>query len=450
MGTTRKSFRPRGRTAAVALAAIAAMGASLLAGCSSDSDTAGSGASGSGNGNGGGKTTLTVGTFGVFGYKQAGLYDEYQKLHPNITIKENVIERNDTYYPQLLTHLAAGSGLSDIQAIEVGNINEVVTTQAAKFEDLSKASGVEKSNFLDWKWAQATTADNKTIGLGTDIGPMAICYRTDLFKKAGLPTDRTKVGALWAGDWQKYIDAGKTYKQNAPAGTTFTDSAAGLYQAVSNSYSERYYDSSGKVIYKTSPGVKTAWNLAMEAATGGLTGKLKLFDKAWDQAFANAKFAALPCPAWMLGYIQEKAGDAGKGKWDVAAAPKSANWGGAFIGVPSAGKNKAEAVKLAAWLTAPEQQAKVFAKQASFPSAVGAYDLPAVKDAKHAYFNNAPIGEIFAAAAKGIPTLVIGPKDQQIYTAITDVGILQVEQQGKTPAQGWSAAEKEIDNALDQ
>jgi cellobiose transport system substrate-binding protein len=196
--------------------------------------------------------------------------------------------------------------------------------------------------------------------------------------------------------------------------------------------------------------VKTAWNLAMEAATGGLTGKLKLFDKAWDQAFANAKFAALPCPAWMLGYIQEKAGDAGKGKWDVAAAPKSANWGGAFIGVPSAGKNKAEAVKLAAWLTAPEQQAKVFAKQASFPSAVGAYDLPAVKDAKHAYFNNAPIGEIFAAAAKGIPTLVIGPKDQQIYTAITDVGILQVEQQGKTPAQGWSAAEKEIDNALDQ
>jgi cellobiose transport system substrate-binding protein len=447
MGTTTKSHRHRSRrTAAVALAAVAALGASLLAGCSSDSgNTSSPGSSG-----GKGKTTITVGTFGVFGYKQAGLYDEYEKAHPNITIKENVIERNDTYYPQLLTHLAAGSGLSDIQAIEVGNINEVVTTQAAKFEDLSKASGVDKSNFLPWKWAQATTADNKTVALGTDIGPMAICYRTDLFKKAGLPTDRTKVGALWAGDWSKYIDAGKTYKKTAPKGTTFMDSAAGLYQAVSNSSSERYYDTGGNVIYKTSPGVKTAWDLAMEASTGGLTGKLKLFDKAWDQAFANGKFASLPCPSWMLGYIQEKSGDSGKGKWDVAAAPKPANWGGSFIGVPSAGKNKAEAVKLAAWLTAPEQQAKVFAKQASFPSAPGAYDLPAVKDAKHAYFNNAPIGEIFASAAKSIPTLVIGPKDQQIYTAITDVGILQVEQQGKTPAQGWGAAVKEINNALDQ
>ncbi|MDX3074711.1 extracellular solute-binding protein [Streptomyces sp. MI02-7b] len=453
MRTTRKSNRPRGRTAAVALTAVAALGVSLLSGCSKDSDdAAGGGGTSQGTDKSAdkGELTLTVGTFGVFGYKQAGLYEEYEKAHPGITIKENVIERNDAYYPQLLTHLAAGSGLSDIQAIEVGNINEIVTTQAAKFEDLSKAAGVEKSNFLDWKWAQATTADGKTVGLGTDIGPMAICYRKDLFQKAGLPTDREAVGRLWAGDWQKYVDTGEQYTRKAPKGTTFLDSAAGLYQAVSNGAAERYYDSSGKVVYKTSPAVKNAWNLAMEAATGKMTAKLKLFDKAWDQGFANARFASLPCPSWMLGYIQEKSGAAGKGNWDVAAAPKPANWGGSFVGVPSAGKHKEEAVELAAWLTAPEQQAKVFAKQASFPSAPGAYDLPEVKDAKHEYFDDAPIGTIFADAAKTIPTLVIGPKDQQIYTAITDVGILQVEQQGKSPEQGWAAAEKEIDNALDQ
>jgi cellobiose transport system substrate-binding protein len=448
MGTSRIPNRPRGRITAVALTAVAALGTSLLAGCASDSsDDSSSGSSGSG---GKGKTTLTVGTFGVFGYKQAGLYAEYEKAHPDITIKENVIERNDAYYPALLTHLAAGSGLDDIQAIEVGNINEIVTTQAAKFEDLSKASGVNKSNWLPWKWSQATTSDGRTVGLGTDIGPMAICYRKDLFQKAGLPTDRDQVGALWAGDWKKYIDAGKKYTKSGPSGTYFTDSAAGLYQAVSNSYTQRYYDSGGKVIYKTSPAVKEAWDLAMEAATGRMTAKLKQFDKSWDQAYANGKFATVACPSWMVGYIKEKSGASGKGNWDVAAAPKPANWGGSFIGVPSAGKNKAEAVKLAAWLTAPEQQAKVFAKQASFPSTPGAYDLPAVKNAKDDYFNNAPTGEIFAQAAKGIPTLVIGPKDQQIYTAITDVGILQVEQQGKTPAQGWAAAQKEIDNTLDQ
>ncbi|MDJ0461038.1 extracellular solute-binding protein [Streptomyces sp. H27-C3] len=439
--------RTRSSRRVVVVAAVVALGAGLLGGCAEDSD--GGGGAGGGKKDTAGKTTIEIGTFGVFGYKQAGLYDEYMKLNPKIMIKEDVTERNDTYYPELLTHLAANSGLQDIQAIEVGNINEVVTTQADKFEDLSKAEGVDKANWLDWKWAQGSAKDGKTIALGTDIGPMAMCYRKDLFKKAGLPTDRAAVGKLWAGDWQKYVDTGKKYKAKAPKGTTFTDSAAGLFSAVNNGFAQRFYDEQGELIYQDSPAVKTSWDLAMQAAEGGLTGKLKQFDKSWDQAYANGTFASVACPPWMLGYIKEKAGKAGEDQWDVASAPKPANWGGSFIGVPKAGKNKAEAVKLAAWLTAPEQQAKLFDKQASFPSTPSAYDMKAVAGAKNPYFGDAPTGQLYATAAKGIPTLVIGPKDQQIGTAINDVGILQVEQQGKSPQQGWDAAMKEIENAVD-
>ncbi|MGR8010407.1 ABC transporter substrate-binding protein [Streptomyces hypolithicus] len=433
---------------AVVAVAVVALGAGLLGGCAEDGDETGGGSPG-GTKDTKGRTTIRIGTFGVFGYKQAGLYDEYMKLNPKIAIQEDVTERVDTYYPELLTHLAANSGLQDIQAIEVGNINEIATKQADKFEDLSKAAGVDKSKWLDWKWSQATTKDGRTVALGTDIGPMGMCYRKDLFKKAGLPTDREAVGKLWAGDWQKYVDAGKDYKANGPSGTTFTDSAAGLFAAVNNGYAERFYNARGELIYKDSPAVKTAWDLAMQAAEGGLTGKLKQFDKAWDQAYANGTFATVSCPPWMLGYIKEKAGAAGEDKWDVAAAPKPANWGGSFIGVPKGGKNAAEAVKLAAWLTAPEQQAKLFDKQASFPSTPPAYDMRAVSGAKNPYFGDAPTGKLFAEAARGIPTLVLGPKDQQIGTAFGDVGILQVEQQGKSPGEGWKAALKEIDNAVD-
>ncbi|MET9292923.1 extracellular solute-binding protein [Streptomyces sp. NPDC003077] len=431
----------------VTLVAASALAAGLLAGCADDGSEDGSKAAGGGRD--GGRTTITVGTFGVFGYQQAGLYKEYERLHPDVRIKENVIERNDTYYPQLLTHLAAGSGLSDIQAVEVGNINEVVTTQADKFEDLSKAPGVDKSRWLDWKWAQATTKDGRTVGLGTDIGPTAMCYRKDYFRQAGLPTQRDEVGKLWAGDWRKYVDVGTAYMKRAPKGTTFTDSAAGLFAAVNNGYAERFYDRAGKLIYRDSPAVKTAWNLAMRAATGKMTARLKQFEKPWDQAFANGRFATVACAPWMLGYIKEKAGAAGEDKWDVAPAPRPANWGGSFIAVPKAAKNKAEAIKLAAWLTAPEQQARVFAKQASIPSTPSAYAMPEVKDARNPYFGGAPTGKIFSAAARGIPTLVIGPKDQQIGNAFSDVGILQVEQQGKSPAEGWNAALKDIENAVD-
>ncbi|WP_329166977.1 extracellular solute-binding protein (plasmid) [Streptomyces sp. NBC_01717] len=433
---------------AVALTAVVALGAVLLAGCADDSDTPGSRSSGGTNGKG--KITVTIGVFGVFGYKQAGLYDEYERLNPGVTIKETSIERLDQYYPQLLTHLGTGSGMQDIQALEVGNISEIVNRHSDQFVDLGKAQGVDKNSFVPWKWAQATTASGRTVGLGTDIGPIAICYRKDLFKKAGLPTDPEKVGKLWTGDWQKYVNAGKAYMANAPQGTTFVDAAGGVYNAVISGSVERYYDKDGKLIYKDSPAVKEAWNLAMDVIEGKMTAKLKQFDQTWDQAYANGRFATVSCPPWMLGYIKEKAGTKAEDQWGIASAPKPANWGGSFLSVPEAVKNKDEAIKLATWLTAPEQQAKLFQKQGSFPSSQAAYELPEVASAKHDFFDDAPIGEIFTDAAKDIPTLVIGEKDQIIQNTITDVGILQVEQQGKTPDQGWAAAVKDIDNALDQ
>jgi cellobiose transport system substrate-binding protein len=196
--------------------------------------------------------------------------------------------------------------------------------------------------------------------------------------------------------------------------------------------------------------VKAAWNAAMTVATSNMSAKLKQFDPTWDQGFANASFATVACPAWMMGYIQEKAGASGSGNWDVAAAPTAANWGGSFLGVPTASKHQADAVALAKWLTAPEQQEKVFAKQASFPSTPAAYPNLKPAAATTTYFSNAPITQIFSDSAKTIPVQTFGIKDQPIGTAITDIGILQVEQKGKTPAQGWSAATKEIKDVLGQ
>ncbi|MEW1719423.1 ABC transporter substrate-binding protein [Streptomyces sp. NPDC093109] len=444
---TRSSYR------VVVLMAVAALGAGVLSGCSKDSDEPSDGATSATSGGGGsekGKTTLTVGLFGAFGYQEAGLYDDYMKLNPDIVIKQTTIERNENYYPPLLTHLGTGSGLADIQGVEIANINEVTSTQADKLMDLGKAPGVQKDSFLPWKWGQATNAAGKTIGLGTDIGPQGICYRKDLFAKAGLPTDRDEVSKLWAGDWQKYLDTGKRFQAKAPSGVSFVDAAGGVLNAILGGSPDRFYDKSGKIIYKTNPGVREAWDTAAGFAEAGLSAKLQQFTPAWNSGYANSKFATVACPPWMLGYIQDKAGAAGKDKWDVAATPTPSNWGGAFLTVPEAGKNKEEAAKLAAWLTAPEQQATLFTKRASFPSSQGAYALPAVKDAKHEYFDNAPIGEIFIKAAQDMPVQILGPKDSIIQQNLSDIGMLQVDQKGKSSKDGWNAAVKAIDNALDQ
>ncbi|NGO14456.1 extracellular solute-binding protein [Streptomyces sp. HC44] len=430
----------------VVLGAVTALGAGLLAGCADDGGDDGDSNS---SGGGSGKTTITLGLFGTQGFKEAGLYKEYEKLNPNIKIAETVIERNENYYPPLINHLTTNSGLQDIQAVEVGNIAEIAQTQASKLMDMSKVEGVEESNWLDWKWKQAQTKDGQVVGLGTDIGPLGICYRTDLFKAAGLPTDREEVSKLWAGSWDEFLKVGGDYKKKAPEGTTFLDSPGGLLNAVLSSESEKFYDASGEVIYKTNPAVKAGFDLTAQAAEDGLVGKQTQFQPGWDTTIANSKFAAVSCPPWMLGYLKGKSKPESAGKWDVATAPKAGNWGGTFLSVPKSGKNTKEAAKLVAWLTAPEQQAKLFDVQGSFPSSPAAYDLPLVKNAKNDMTGETPIGTIFAAAAKEIPAQVIGPKDQIIQQGLTDNGVILVTK-GQSGEEAWKTATKTIDNNLEK
>ncbi|MEU5465315.1 extracellular solute-binding protein [Streptomyces althioticus] len=430
---------------ALAVAAVVSLGTGLLAGCADDGGDDSSGGSSSGEG----KTTITMGLFGTMGFKEAGLYAEYEKLNPDIKIQENVVERNENYYPALVNHLTTNSGLMDVQAIEVANIAEVVGTQADKFTDMSKVEGVKKDGWLPWKWEQATAKGGETIALGTDVGPMAICYRKDLFEKAGLPSDRAEVGKLWAGDWNKFIATGEKYKKAAGKDSVFMDSPGGLLNAVLSSEKEKFYDASGEVIYKTNPAVKAAFDLTAEAAEKGLVQSQTQFQPAWDTTIANSKFATVACPPWMLGYIKGKSKPDAAGKWDVAVAPKSGNWGGSFLGVPKSGKNVEEAQKLVAWLTAPEQQAKLFKVQGSFPSAPAAYDSPEVTGATNEMTGDAPIGEIFSAAAEQIPVQVIGPKDQIIQQGLTDNGVILVTK-GKSAEEAWETATKTIDNNLDQ
>jgi cellobiose transport system substrate-binding protein len=433
MRTTHRRYLKR--TAAFLSAALLTTG---IAACGDD---------GGGSGNSSdGKVTLNVGLFGVMGYKEAGLFKKYEAEHPNITIKDTATADEQNYYRTLQTRLAANSGLADIQAIEVGRIREVATTQSAKFTDMSKAAGVQQSDWLPWKWDQAKSPDGKVIGLGTDIGPMAICYRKDMFAKAGLPSDRDSVGKLWAGGWDQYVKVGEKFKKNYPdSKVSYMDTASGLNNAATASSQQQYYDDSGKVVYKDNPLVMNAWDLSVKAAKEGLSAKLTQFDTSlgWDQAFAHSTFATVVCPAWMTAQISDKAGKANANKWDVAAPPAGGNWGGSFLAVPSSSKHTKEAQALAKWLTAPAQEETLFTKEGIFPSSTEAIASPAVANAKLPYFGNAPVGKIFGDSARSVPVAVLGPKDGTIKDTIS-TGIQQVEK-GKDPGDAWNDTVKTID-----
>ncbi|GAB3932430.1 ABC transporter substrate-binding protein [Micromonospora vulcania] len=419
--------RPRRFAAAALAAAVLLTGVSA---CGDDSENAD------------GTVTLTVDVFSQFGYDE--LYKQYMADHPNIKIVERGTGTNlDEYSPKLTRWLAAGAGAGDIVAIEEGLLVEYRANPNNFVNLLDHGAGELKGNFLDWRWNQGLTKDGKLIGLGSDVGGMAMCYRKDLFAKAGLPTDRKAVSELWP-TWDAYIDTGRRFAA-ANTGASFLDAATNtfntiLLQTAGNTTGYSYYDTSDQVVVDSNPAVRTAYDTTVKIIDAKLSGKFGAFSDEWSAAFKQGKFATIACPAWMTGVIEGNAGPEAKGKWDIASVPgNGGNWGGSVLAVPKQGKHQKEAIELAKFLTSPQGQIGAFKAKGNLPSSPQALDEPAVKDAKNAYFSDAPVGQIFGAGARSLRPVYMGPKNQAVRTEV-ETAVRTVELGQRSAADGWSDA----------
>jgi cellobiose transport system substrate-binding protein len=383
--------------------------------------------------------TLRVGLFGDFGYHD--LYQKYEKTHPNIDIKEDVQSYPD-HHSNLAKHLAVGSGADDIESIEVGFIANF-KSQPSNFVNMNKL-GVKKlkNQWLDWKWRQSVAPNGAQIGLGTDVGSLAICYRRDLFKKAGLPTSRAAVSKLWP-TWQAYVATGKRFQKHAPKGVSFFDSGSNVYNAMIGQLNPAYYNAKGKVVVGSNPKVKAAYALTMKAIQAHESAGLAAFSNEWNTGYKKATFATVTCPAWMMGYIQGQAPKS-KGKWDIAAVPGGGgNWGGSFLTVPKQSSHPKEAYDLAKYLTSPASETYIFKQTGNLPSQPKLLKSKAVLAFRNPFFSNAPVGKIFGTSAMKLKPQILGPHQGDIQTASTNA-IQRVEQRKQSPAKSWKQFLKDV------
>ncbi|WAB82721.1 ABC transporter substrate-binding protein [Microcella daejeonensis] len=375
----------RRTTATGALAGAAAL-ALVITGC----------ASGGGEQTGAdGDITLTVATFNDFGYTDE-LLAQYEAENPGVTIVHNRAATSNDARDNFFTKLGAGSGLADIEAVEVDWFAEMMQ-YSDLLADLSDPEIADR--WVDWKTEAATDADGRLVAYGTDIGPEAVCYRADLFAEAGLPTDRAEVAALLEGDWDRYFEVGDQFVE-ATGGAWF-DSAGATYQGMINQVEFAYEEEEGTVIATENPEVKAIYEQVLEASETQ-SAHLAQWSDDFFAGMANGDFATMLCPGWMLGVIEGNAPEVTD--WDIADVfpGGGGNWGGSYLTVPAQGANVEEATKLAAWLTAPEQQLQAFDSAGTFPSQTAAYSEDALLTATNEYFNDAPVGEILVNRSEAI------------------------------------------------
>tara|TARA_B100000749_G_scaffold228257_1_gene184223 strand:- start:42 stop:1322 length:1281 start_codon:yes stop_codon:yes gene_type:complete len=415
---------------AAAAAAAASATTLVLAGCAGSSDS-------SGSGSGDEEVELTIATFNDFGYTDE-LLQEYMDEHPNVTIVHNrAATSNDAranYFQKL-----GKTGLADIEAIEVDWLPEVM-----EYSDLLAPVPADLSDrWLDWKVEAATDAEGNLIGYGTDIGPEGVCYRSDLFAEAGLPTDRDEVAAMLEGDWSTYFEMGEQYVD--ATGNAFFDSAGGTYQGMVNQLPAAYEDpETGEITATENPEVADIYNQVLEASADQ-SAHLGQWSDDWFAGLSNGAFATMLCPGWMLGVIEGNAADTTG--WDIANVfPNGGgNWGGSYLTVPGNGANVGAAQELADWLTAPEQQITAFEAAGTFPSQNEALTDPTLLEATNAYFNDAPVGSILSDRANAV---TVSPFKGEYYFQINDAmqqALTRVEDGTQDAQTSWDQWVSEVD-----
>ncbi|WP_017595181.1 extracellular solute-binding protein [Nocardiopsis potens] len=414
--TTRPRPAPRAATAALAGGALL-----LTAACG-------------GGGGGDGEVTLTIDTFGVMGYE--ALIERFEEEH-GIQVEERNVTDVADYTPQLQQNIASGSGAGDVVAIEEANIAQFMLQKEA-FVDLAEHGAADlEENFLDWKWDQGTAPDGRIVGLGTDIGGLGMCYDTELFAEAGLPTDREEVGELWP-TWDEYAATGEEFTE-ADTGAAFMSTIQPLFRVVTaQAGGEPFQNTEGDLVIEDTPSTREAYDTV--TGMSGLSAALPIWSEEWNAAIQDNAFATMPCPAWMLGHIENTAGEAGEGRWDVAAVPGGGgNWGGSFLAVPAQSEHPEEAAALAEFLTSPEGQLSAWEEANTLPSSPEALESAEVTEFTRPYFNDAPVGAIFGATAMELEPVYYGPDTQAVDDAFR-AALESVEQGQATADEGWDTA----------
>ena len=342
---------------------------------------------------------------------------EFNKSHPNIEIVPQIYKWEDAH-KKLLTAMSAGSGAPDIAMVDISQLDQFLK-YPDKFYDLNEFGAKELAgDYLEWKWNQSVV-DGKQLGLPTDIGPMVLYYRQDLFQQAGLPYEPDDVSAK-IKTWDDFLEAGKVLKEKT--GADILSNPYELYGAIRDQGDQLYFDNEDNLIIDSNPQIKRALEYYKKAREMGIAGAYdqKNALQEYSAALNSGKIATYISAAWGRGHVETRAPDT-KGKWRAAKVPEgTGNMGGSFLLIPKQSKHAKEAYEAISWLLAPEQQLEVFKLSGNFPSTPSVYGDKAFTEQGYEFWGNQKLGVLFSEVAKDVKVQRKGPDYQTVETIISD------------------------------
>ncbi|RSM65527.1 ABC transporter substrate-binding protein [Actinoplanes sp. ATCC 53533] len=367
------------------------------------------------------------------GLSEKVLADAVTQFAGRTELKVSVLSGD--YKQQLLAVLDREQDVPDIVGIKGEDIASLLP-RADRFVDLNTLGAAEvQDDYLRWKWQQGSTFDGRLVGFPIDIGPTAMFYRADVFRRAGLPDSPERVDTLMAS-WPKFLEVGRRIVKAVP-GVRLLASGTQVFAIRMSQGSIRFVDASNHFV-GDQPHVRAAWDCAVRLGDWGLSAKVQSDEEAWREGIAGGTLAAELGAAWHALDLQQTAPDTA-GLWRVAAGPAAgANSGGSFLAIPAAAHDPAQSFAVIRWLLSPENQARAFVDAGLFPSTPAAYEQPGMTQPEE-FFGGQRTVEVFGESAKKAPRAYEAPSDSTLAQVYADE-LDKVETGAKASAQGWQDA----------
>jgi multiple sugar transport system substrate-binding protein len=292
----------------------------------------------------------------------------YQKDNPGVQI-EFVLVPNDVYQSKLKPVLQSGQGAPDVFALEAGYVKGYVSSGW-----MGDVGSIPAPDTMQYTKDVVTDANGKVRALSWQATPGAYFYRRSLAKKYLGTDDPAKVQAM-ISDLGKFVATAEKLKKESAGKCVIVSSGGDLFQVFKSGRKDPWVKNG---VFVLDPVMEKLLDIEKTFHEKGYDADQGQWGEGWfagmKGALADAKgnpvevFGYL-LPTWGLHYVLKTNAKSADGKldttgdWAMAQGPIPYFWGGTWVTYYTKTKQKAEALKLIAYLTTNEKFLTTWAKE---------------------------------------------------------------------------------------
>ena len=344
--------------------------------------------------------------------------DAFNAAHPDIQVKLTDAGGGETSSAKLVTALRAGNA-PDLALVENTSLPRMIVAGVPL--DITEYVADVEEKFAPGSWAQ-TTFDDRTFAIPQDVGPMALVYRQDIFKKFGVEPPLT---------WEDYREAAATIKEQDPSLTmaSLSTDGWGWYAPVAAQAGNDWWSVDGDTWTVNIDGDKSreVMDFFQGMYDDGLIAADPILTPTYNKQLNDGTMLSWPSAVWAPGVIEGIAPDT-VGKWALAPLPR---WdaddptvsfqGGSSVVVASSTEHPEEAAEFAKWLNASEEGAEMILNvQNGYPAALSGQEAATKQDPPTLMPQQTDYYDVVADIAKDTKPVTWGPNTDVAASAFTD------------------------------